>query len=78
MPLPHRNSEESSGLLKILGAVFSGVLLGLFLSKLKALVHDPDTTEKTQQNPSEQSANHENLASVPSGPQVLPMKTPQA
>lgn len=32
---PSQNSGEQPGLLKILGAVFSGVLFGLFLSKLK-------------------------------------------
>jgi hypothetical protein len=33
---PSQNPDNSSGLLKTLGAVFSGVLFGLFLSKLKS------------------------------------------
>jgi hypothetical protein len=39
-----QNSDEPPGLLKILGAVFSGVLFGVFLSKLKTPVQDPVET----------------------------------
>jgi hypothetical protein len=35
-----QNSDEPPGLLKILGAVFSGVLFGWFFSKLKTPIHE--------------------------------------
>jgi len=38
--LPSQNSEEQPGLLKTLAAVFSGVLFGLFLSKLRAPIQE--------------------------------------
>src|SRR5208283_756059 len=41
---PSRNSDEPPGLLKILGAVFSGVLFGVFLSKFKTPTKDDDET----------------------------------
>ena len=54
---PPQNSEEPSGLLKTLAAVFSGVLFGLFLSKISTPIQEPinsispkSQTDSTNQN----------------------------
>jgi hypothetical protein len=60
-----QNSPEPSGLLRILASVFSGVLVGLFLSKLKTPIQEPRETVHTQHNTAEQGRTGQNVSDSP-------------
>lgn len=59
---PPQNPDEPSGLLKTLASVFSGVLFGLFLSKLNTPHDDSKRTVNTQDNAGEESVDRHDLA----------------
>lgn len=51
----HQNSEEPSGLLGTLATVFSGVLFGLFLSKLRAPIQESSESVCPEDTPEEKN-----------------------
>jgi hypothetical protein len=63
--LPSQNPDEPSGLLKILGAFFSGVLFGLFFSKLRAPIEQPIRTDRTQDNAEDERRGGQNIPDQP-------------
>jgi hypothetical protein len=74
---PSQNHEEHRRPLDILFSIFSGVLVGLFLSQLKAPIHNADYAEEQERSSSQQCEGSANLPQVSAGLQMPTMEPPQ-
>ena len=73
-----QNSDGPPGLLHTLAAVFSGVLFGLFLSKLRALIQDSSETVHVENPTPHETPQSEHMPQSPEGESYLPFHQPIA
>jgi|GEM_PF-2497290 len=76
--LPSQSSDEPPSLLRTLGVVFSGVLFGLFLSKLQTPVSDSHSSDETQNNPTYKRRDRDEFTDVSFRTRLPPVEPPQA